>query len=121
MINVILIFAARGFSFNALIVQLTYFSVHYPTAIRATAVGLGFGIARFGSMLSIYITEDLQIRIGLTILTTISLFSFVLSYFIDDISINRKLTNFVDRTGSTREISDGDSIKTEKSKYVLHS
>jgi len=121
MINLILIFAARGFSYNALLVQLTYFSVYYPTAIRATAVGLGFGITKFGSMLTIYITEDRKIPTGLAILTTISLLSFVLSYFIDDISINNKLTNFVDRSGSTREISDGDSAKTEKSKYVLHS
>jgi len=116
-INVILVFAARGLSLTGTMILLSNFTAYYPTAIRATALGLALALCRVASMVDTYIIEDLQIEIDLTILTIVSLVACGISVGLKDISGKQKFTNDVDRSirETTTTLSSQDSIK----QYIL--
>merc|ERR1719233_2517308 len=98
-------------------IVLTYFSTYYPTAIRATAVGLGLALGRVSSMVDMYIMEDLQTEIDLTILTIVSLVAYGISLGLKEISGKNKFTNDVDR--STRETTTTLSSQDSIDQYIL--
>jgi len=101
MINVVLVFAARGLSLTGSMVILSHFSVYYPTAIRTIAVGIGLSIARLGAMGAIFISEDLEIETSLTILPIVSSVACGVSLFLKDIHMMKELTNNIDRSISS--------------------
>jgi len=116
-INVVLVFAARGLSLTASMVILTHFSVYYPTAIRATAIGFALSISRLGAMGAIFISEDLEIETSLTILPIVSSVACVVSLFLKDISVKKELTNDVDRSISATAAVEI-PIKRIKEQYI---
>jgi len=107
-INVVLVFAARGLSLAASMVIMTYYSVYYPTAIRATALGLAFGLSRFGAMGAMFIAEDMNVIIALIVLASVSIISCLLCFLLTDMTIQEDLSNEVDY--SEGRISDSDSV-----------
>merc|ERR1719334_2686078 len=78
-INVVLVFAARGLSLTDSIVILTYYSVYYPTAIRTTAVGIGYGFSRLMILLILFVVEDFEVETGLLILSITAFVGFGIS------------------------------------------
>lgn len=117
-INVVLVFIARGLSLASSMVILVYYSTYYPTAIRVTAVGFGYGFSRVGAMGFMFIAEDLDIGSGLLILSIVSLLSCVPSLFLKNMTIKEELVNKVDR--SECQNTGRNSINNRDSnKYVL--
>jgi len=96
--NVILVFAARGLSLAACMIAITYYTVYYPTAVRATAVGFTFAISRLGVIVAMFIAEDLSMETALLILSITSFVCCGISFFLTDITIEKGITNQVDRT-----------------------
>jgi len=100
-LNLILIFCARcACAVNQITIML-YYTEYYPTAIRATAFGLGYAISKFGSAGATYISEDLSIVAAATALAIFCAVSCVATLFITEETTYKKMTDIVDRTDYT--------------------
>jgi len=113
---VIAVFLARcSAALHSISVRL-YLCEYYPTAIRATAVGAGLGLSRFGAIAGTFVSEDLEIVTSTTVFTIVSAIGYLTSLLITEDTTYRILTNDVDRT-SSRLVS---SISKQSNKeYVL--
>jgi len=121
MINVVFVFLARGLSLTALMVTGTYLPVYFPTAIRSTAVGLSIGVARLGEMVAIFISEDFEIETSLVIIPIVSLVACFGCIFLTDLSVEKELTNEVDRTITSTQTTVERLNKGIKKQYFLFS
>jgi hypothetical protein len=97
-VNVMLLFAARCLTLSACIVAITYNTVFFPTAIRATAVGLNFAVSAWGVLLAMFIVEDLNVKAALLFLSISSLVSCGISLFLTGITVEQCMTNYIDRS-----------------------
>jgi MFS family permease len=92
-VNVVLVFAARGLSLTDSIVILTYYTVYYPTAIRTTAVGIGYGFSRLMILVILFVVEDFEIDTAVLILSINAFVGFGISLLLTDITIQKDMTN----------------------------
>lgn len=118
LINLILIFLARCLCWTSDMVILTYISTYYPTAIRATALGVNLSFARVGMIATMFIAEDLSIPTGLTIMSAVSISACFVSLFLTDITIKDELIDTVDRR-SSRALKSAISKRESGKHYVL--
>jgi len=123
---VILIFFARGTQILNFMSMKLFIIEYYPTAIRTTVFGFVYALTRFGGCTGMFIAEDLDIVTGLVIVSGISMLSVALVISIPEDTMNKEMTNSVDRVGarsSSRSNSSTDSITKGKSskEYVLAS
>lgn len=95
-----------------------YLSEYYPTAIRATAVGSGLFLCKFGAIGGTLISEDLDVLTASIVFTIVSAMGFATSLLIREDTTFKILTNDVDRNDAQ---SPSVSIlsREDRASYVL--
>jgi len=120
-IIVILVLMTRSAtSLHAISVQL-YMSEYYPTAIRATAIGSGLFLCKFGAIGGTLVSEDLDILTAATVFTIVSAIGFSTSLLIKEDTTFKELTNEVDRFDVRSCASGSIFSKSNRMSYVLFS
>lgn len=82
---------------NSMTIYL-YTTEYYPTAIRTTALGLGYAFSRLGAAGGTFLSEGISIVIGNIILSSVSAISCLSIFLIPEDTVGRALSNDVDRT-----------------------
>jgi len=95
---VIVVFIVRLSSFANAITIFLYFTEYYPTAIRTTALGLGYSMTRLTTGGAVFISEDIDIVTANLMFGGCSLIALVSTFLIPEDTTGKLLTNRVDRT-----------------------
>lgn len=120
-IIVIVVFMTRSATaLHAISVKL-YLSEYYPTAIRATAVGTGLFLCKFGAIGGTLVSEDLDVLTATAVFTVVSAMGFATSLLIKEDTTFRVLTNKVDRLDLRSCASTSILSKGDRASYVLFS
>jgi len=118
---VIVVFLTRSASsLHAISVKL-YLSEYYPTAIRATAVGSGLFLCKFGAIGGTLISEDLNVLTASIVFTLVSAMGFLTSLLIKEDTTFKVLTNDVDRVDVKSVASTSILSRGDRASYVLFS
>jgi len=121
-IIVIVVFMTRSATaLHAISVKL-YLSEYYPTAIRATAVGSGLFLCKFGAIGGTLVSEDLGVLAASIVFTCVAAMGFGTSLLIKEDTTFKILTNDVDRVpNDVRSVSTSILSKGDRASYVLFS
>jgi len=101
-LTVILVFFLRFSSYLNTIAVYLYFIEYYPTAIRATAIGLGYSMTRLSTSAAVFISEDIDISTAIILFGASSAIGCIISLFIVEDTTGKILTNFIDRSNSRK-------------------
>jgi len=120
-IIVIVVFLTRSASaLHAISVKL-YLSEYYPTAIRATAVGTGLFLCKFGAIGGTLVSEDLDVLTASIVFTIVAAMGFATSLLIKEDTTMKKLTNEVDRADAGSPATASILSREDRASYVLFS
>jgi len=99
---VIVVFFVRFSSFLNTIAVYLYFIEYYPTAIRATAMGLGYSMTRLSTSGAVFISEDIPISKANILFGASSAIACIVSLFIPEDTTGKILTNSINRSNSRK-------------------
>jgi len=117
-VNIVCVFTLRCVLMTNWTATILYVVEYYPTAIRATALGMGYAMSKIGSIIGVYLPVDVDMTLGSTIIAAFCVVSVVLTCLLKVDTSDKVLTNEVNRTGSKLS---GRTIGGKSNPYVLAS
>merc|ERR1719320_1483555 len=96
-INVVIFFFLRCAILSNFNAWNLYVLEYYPTAIRATALGLGYSLSRIGCSIGMYLSEDTNIVTEIHATILISILGCGIAYLLPEDTTGRVMVNDIDR------------------------